>query len=147
MSESTTEKKRLPVWAVILIVVLIVAVAVLATVLIMNNRQKLTVQTASTAVQSSQAAVTVKDEEHHDEADSDDLVRPSSYVNEYPAVASRSDRSYINLRYGPDKTKYGIITTINNGDQVTVESSEVNGWVFVNYYGTEGWAKAEFLHR
>ncbi|MDD5886984.1 MAG: hypothetical protein PUC71_05625 [Oscillospiraceae bacterium] len=50
MSESTTEKKRLPVWAVILIVVLIVAVAVLATVLIMNNRQKSTVQTASTAV-------------------------------------------------------------------------------------------------
>ncbi|MGN0312079.1 MAG: SH3 domain-containing protein [Lachnospiraceae bacterium] len=152
MDEQTSEKKHLPIWAIILIVVLVVAVAVLATVLIMNNRQKTTVSTTETTMQSYRSTVAVNDAKNHDNADSNvdpyDLVRPQSslYINEYTAVASRDDRSFINLRYGPDKTKYGVIRKINNGEQVTIESKPVNGWVFVNYNGTEGWAKAEFLY-
>lgn len=80
----------------------------------------------------------------------DQLYRPgkSSFVDQYTAYVFCTDtdvQDYVKMRYGPDKSKYDVVTPVSNNEEVTVETKSVNGWTLCYYNGSEGWIRSDFI--
>ncbi len=52
--------------------------------------------------------------------------------------------SSLRLRNGPG-TSYAVLTTMSQGESVTIVSGPSNGWYQVTYKGTTGWASGDYL--
>ena len=83
------------------------------------------------------------------EFDPSTLVQPSASESVDPIVkyanGKSANQTKVELRYGPSAEKYSIVIHVDNNERVTAHSTDVNGWTFVDYAGTEGWVRTLFL--
>ena len=81
--------------------------------------------------------------------DADELYRPSDskFCDQYEMYISgaHEGQGYAKMRFGPSKTKYDVVGQIDNGNVVTVQTTNVDGWTLIYYQGTEGWVRTDFL--